>query len=151
MVLAQAAYVFPIVFASVGCGIEPETLAALQDAVATSQRAPTTPDVEEELINDVSFTPPYPERNNPFEFPGQNTERSSVEPVTTETPDATAIEVLGFANVNQPRVLLRVGESTRSLGIGDRIGLIEVIGIRPPAVDLNISGQVRTVTMFDRP
>ena len=136
-----------------GCGIEPETLAALQDAVnSATDAAQEIPQAEGgEETQAISFTPPYPHRTDPFTFPGRPTEPAIVdrEPVTTD--DALQPRVLGFANVREPRVLMQIGDSTHSMKVGDRIRSVEVIRIRPPAADLSVLGQVRTITMFDDP
>jgi hypothetical protein len=59
------------------------------------------------------------------------------------------VEVLGFAEVDEPRVFLRTKETTKSLKVGDVTDGVEVIAIKPPAVELRMGSLVWTATMFD--
>lgn len=137
-----------------GCGINPETLTALKEAVnaASAQNglggaSPTTPEVVK-----VAYEPMYPDRVDPFSFPGQPSgapianSSTAAESVT----DGIGVQVLGFANVDEPRVLLRIKGNTASLKAGDSTDGVEVIAIRPPAAELRIGTLSWTATMFDK-
>lgn len=138
--------------ASMGCGIEPETLAKLQEAVKAASEQGQAGEVESAspLITQVATGPVYPERVDPFSFARErNAEPETDGDTNSAAPGEPPVRVLGFAHVDQPRVLLRIGDHTHSLIVGDRIDSVEVMAIRPPAADLRIGTLKQTVSMFD--
>lgn len=143
---------FAVALICTGCNLEPETLAALQEAVQASTQSPDS-EPEETGIEavEVAFSTPHPNRVDPFSFPGESTDRPALDPIEIGEPGPIVTEVLGFADVDQPRVLLRIGDRSFSMKVGDQIQSVEVIRIRPPAADLSVDGVVRTITMFDHP
>jgi hypothetical protein len=69
---SSAKWVFPL-FAAIfcsGCGIEPEPIAKLQEAVKASTAQPDDlePDVSVAENVEVAFFTPYPNRDDPFTF-----------------------------------------------------------------------------------
>lgn len=60
------------------------------------------------------------------------------------------IEVLGSANVGKQHVLLRSGETSRSMRVGESIGGIRVIAINPPTAQLQMETLIWTAAMFDK-
>ena len=68
----SAKWVFPLFAAIVcsGCGIEPETIAKLQEAVKASTAQPNDlePDAPVAETVEVAFSTPYPNRDDPFTF-----------------------------------------------------------------------------------
>lgn len=78
-----------------------------------------------------AFEPPYPHRENLFLAP----KRSSVH---KDTPGNSqqSVELLGFANVQGPRVILSIDGLVVPLHEGATQSGIEVISIQPPAVVL---------------
>jgi hypothetical protein len=142
------------VTACLGCGIEPETLAKLQEAVNSASGKGLTAENPEPAaqIKEVAFAPPYPDRINPFSFAGQAAPETQFESTSSPLIDGGVdVQVLGFANVDQPCVLLRIRGNTHSLSVGGQVNDVQVIAIRPPAADLRIGTTARTVTMFDSP
>lgn len=135
-----------------GCGVNPETIEHLRAAVNTVSSdgdsaigdGPT-----KEIatgIAKIRFEPSYPDRKDPFSFPaGEGTGKRASSPVAT----MSEVEVLGFAKVGQQHVLLRSGESSRSLRVGESIDGIRVVAINPPTVRLQMGTLVWTATMFD--
>ncbi len=87
---------------------------------------------------------PYPSRSNPFTFVGE--ERAATEPKPNELSD---IRVIGFAQVGQPRVMLRLRNETRSLAVGDKNSGVEVLEISPPNVRLKLANLTWNASMFD--
>lgn len=130
-----------------GCGIEPETLESLRGMVqAASVAAPTTTPLEAPEAEQTRFDPPHPDRVDPFAFPqGQSL---AVDSPSQPLTSSVHVDVLGFAHVDEPRVFLRSNEVTRSLAVGDVIDGIQVIGIHPPAVDLQRGGLRWRATLF---
>ena len=133
---------------TVGCGIEPATLESLRDVVMTASAATEDqlpPEIESEV---VEFEPPNPDRVDPFTFPAGST-LAADQPGTSITT-AAQVDVLGFANVDGPRVFLRTKDIIKSLAVGESTDGVEVEGIHPPAVDLRMGSLRWRATMFDR-
>ncbi|MEM9825562.1 MAG: hypothetical protein AAF958_03185 [Planctomycetota bacterium] len=106
------------------------------------EREPSGDTLKAQLI--VDFEPPFPERDNPFRFTDEQEERQVV------TSDTVAnVEVIGFADVEKKRVMLRIGEQTYWPSEGSEIAGIRVISIRPPHVELRRGSLTWTVGMFD--
>lgn len=78
-----------------------------------------------------AFEPPYPHRENLFLAP----KRSAVH---KDTPgnNQQSVELLGFANVQGPRVILSIDGIVVPMPEGMTQSGIEVISIQPPAVVL---------------
>ena len=136
-----------------GCGVDPETLKSLQSAVSTVSNAESSPNSAELGDNgpiaesEIAFVPKYPERIDPFSFPsGQTASQQGNAPLAT----VTQIEVLGFANVGTAHVLLKSGDKSRSLKVGESIDGIRVLAINPPTTQLQAGTLVWTATMFDQ-
>ena len=130
-----------------GCGIEPETLDSLRGMVqAASVASATTTPLETPQAEGTRFDPLHPDRVDPFTFPeGQSfAVASPSQPLTTSVD----VDVLGFAQVDEPRVFLRSNQLTRALAVGDVIDGIQVIAIHPPAVDLQRGGLRWRATLF---
>ena len=87
---------------------------------------------EKALSSDVSFEPPFPDRVELFVAP-QRTGRGA-----KESPDKSenSIELLGFVNVDDQRVVLSIDGLVWPLTEGSQEAGIEVISIQPPAVVL---------------
>ena len=133
---------------SAGCGVEPETLQSLTQAVNTISAQQSLASQEQDPFGQANsvFEAPYPDRVDPFSFPA-GAPVSDQEGTTITT--VAQVRVLGFANVDEPRVFLRAKEITKSLGVGDVTDGIEVVAIKPPAVELRMGSLTWTATMFD--
>jgi hypothetical protein len=139
-----------------GCDVDPETLESLQSAVRTVSSAQSSPETEADSVAtaalaaqsaNAQFVPKHPHRIDPFSFPvGAQVGDSESTSMTT----VAEIEVLGFANVGKQHVLLRSGETSRSMQVGESIGGIRVIAINPPTVQLQMGKLIWTATMFDK-
>jgi len=148
---------FGLLFASVplpGCGVDSETIQSFQAAVQNVSQSqstaapaplsamPSTPAPE------ARFDPAYPDRRDPFSFP-EDAQVGERNPGTQTT--VASVEVLGFANVGRGQhVLLRSGETSRSLRSGESIDGVRVMAIHPPTVKLQLGTLVWTATMFDQ-
>lgn len=143
--------VMATVLFSIGCDLEPGTLESLQEAVKTiSAQQPVVSQEQARVEPDRgAFVPSNPSRVDPFSFPATAPISNSNEAGTT-IPTAAQVEVLGFANVHEPRVFLRIKDLTRSLGVGGVSDGVEVLAIKPPAVDLQMGSLRWTATMFDQ-
>ncbi len=135
---------------SVGCNMEPQTLESIRSVAQSVQGAagvtPESLPITATTQVAVSFTPPFPDRVDPFSFPtGIDGEASEV-----TSPTMMQVKVLGFADVDEPRVFLRSRDTTRSMKVGDKADGIEVVAINVPAVELRMGSVVWTATMFDQ-
>jgi len=136
-----------------GCGVNPETIEHLRSAVNTVSSdgdSAIGDGPAKEIRADIAavrFEPMHPNRKDPFTFPaGEGNRKHESSPVTT----MSEIEVLGFAHVGQQHVLLRSGENSRSLRVGESLDGIRVVAINPPTVRLQMGTLIWTATMFDK-
>lgn len=131
-----------------GCSADPEALQSLQDAVNQVNLAAANDVLVPQVRSDeVEFTPPFPDRIDPFTFPAGAA--AVTQQTGTSITSAAQITVLGFAEVDQPRVFLRTRETTRSLVVGDTMDGVEVIAINPPTVDLRMGSLQWRASMFE--
>ncbi len=91
----------------------------------------------------VAFEPPFPDRTNLFQAPKRQGRRSSVANDKSES----AVQLLGFVDVNGPRVALSIDGLVTTAAEGDTHFGIEVISIKPPAVLLQRGRQRLQVTL----
>ncbi len=91
----------------------------------------------------VAFEPPFPDRTNLFQAPKRQGRRSSVSNDKSES----AVQLLGFVDVNGPRVALSIDGLVTTAAEGDTHFGIEVISIKPPAVLLQRGRQRLQVTL----
>lgn len=133
---------------SAGCGIKPETLESLTEVVnSVSSQPPLAAQAQlDPMPGDSLFQPPYPDRIDPFAFPA---DAPVADQAGTTITTVAQVEVLGFANVDHPCVFLRTKETTKSLKVGEVTDGVEVVAIKPPAVDLRMGSLIWTATMFD--
>ena len=103
---------------------QPDTKAAEAPPSKTEE-----PAVEEPA--QVVYEPPYPDRENLFLAPRRSAKFEN-------TPGAVeqSVELLGFANVRGPRVILSINGNVVPMAEGGQELGIEVISIQPPAVVL---------------
>jgi len=140
--------------ATVGCGSADQSVAESAPAFAesatihaeseTSNSAPT-PDLAEPDslgIQVVEFTPPFPDRLDLFEPPkrAQGTVRRDEEHGET-------VELKGFVNVDQPRVVLSIDGVISPVAEGGEKYGVQVISIQPPSVVLQRGRNRWTATL----
>ena len=130
-----------------GCGGEiPQPLL---DAVAqrTAMATPsTTAGTDTEAVQTpVVFTPPYPERADPFHYPDDQ-----VVAAGNESSLVTRVRVLGFASVREPRVVLKIDDTTHTPKVGDKPAGIEVVRISPPTVQLRRGQFSWSASLFEK-
>jgi hypothetical protein len=105
----------------------------LESGQGTQGGAPTQSPAAQKA--DVGFTPPYPDRKNPFVRVGEAGESAS------PLRDATAageIQLRGFVNVGEPEVLLVLRGKAVALRAGDEHAGVKVLAISPPEVRLQV-------------
>lgn len=86
---------------------------------------------------------PYAERSNPFateELP---------EPEIAPRTAVRDVKVLGFVRVDEPRVLLRIGDQAQTLAVGEAFLGIEVTTIEPPIVRLRQGNLQWNASLFE--
>ncbi len=130
-----------------GCGSAPDSsmLLSLQESVSADRSV----NLGRDTLNSnrvKHWTAPYPERSNPFRYPGDVSEPELVKHEPTHTAH---VSVLGFANIDRPLAILKIRDSTRTLGDGDQFGELRVLSVVPPSVTLQMSNLVWTISMFD--
>lgn len=93
----------------------------------------------------IPFVPPYPDRENPFMYVGENVSQGD----STFSGSLSTIVVQGFASANGQAVILNIAGNVRTLKVGEAISGIEIIQITPPSVTLKAGGREWTASMFD--
>lgn len=143
------------VFAA-GCHSEvepaPETAAAVE-APAPTPAPPTNPESKSAPAPDLAnpkvttahvaeFAPPFPDRLELFEAPKrvQGTVRRDDE-------HGESVELKGFINVDQPRVLLSIDGVIAPIAEGGEKYGVQVISIQPPSVVLQRGRNRWTATL----
>ena len=151
---AQAVFILALALSTQsGCNVDPETLESLQAAVNTVSAAQPSDAVGESATEpkqetaESQFVPKFPNRVDPFSFPaGIEMGDQDMTPMAT----VAAVEVLGFGNVGEAHVLLRINEQSSALRAGESVDGIKVIAINPPTVQLQMGTLIWTATMFDK-
>ncbi|MGB7324804.1 MAG: hypothetical protein WBD31_08020 [Rubripirellula sp.] len=144
----------PILMASVtvGCGGDPESLGALREIVSQASHSTQSRNIGSDQKTVASgsetakFSPPYPNRQDAFCYPGQSPETNVAVVSATSVAE---FKVLGFANVGEPRVFLQSKSATKSVAAGGKFDGVVVLEINPPRVELQMGTLVWTATMFD--
>lgn len=133
----------------VGCGIEPEMLAKIEQA--SFQQKEITASFDDQVDTQASapqgntqFSPAFPDRTDPFHI-NQNDIAETIQ--QTESSD---IRVVGFANMGSQQAILKIADETKFVSVGDRINDIEVISISPPRVRLKNGNFMWDASMFTR-
>ena len=133
----------------------PELIAPKPPTKATEAQVDSEPDAVEEpqdtvksepaaLPEQVAFEPPFPDRMDLFQAPKRDGRRGAKSTGQSET----SVELLGFVDVNGPRVALAIGGLVTTIAEGDQQYGIEVISIQPPAVVLQ-RGRQRWQASFE--
>jgi hypothetical protein len=122
----------PVVTPQPAAKVESEKPDAKEPAVQKSEAAKDSEQSDEKAQPEQqAFEPPYPHRENLFLAP----KRSAVH---KDSPGSVqqSVELLGFANVQGPRVILSIDGNVVPMPEGMKQSGIEVISIQPPAVVL---------------
>jgi hypothetical protein len=136
----------------VGCGANPDTLLKVAAQVREVSAADTdvVTDIQTgskpTLETQSKFTPPFPDRVNPFLYPDETSKNSA-----DTNASNLSVELIGFANVGTPRVVIRIGDSVYSPSVGQRIGNLEVISIQPPQAEFRNGSFSWTANLHQRP
>lgn len=142
----------PIMVASCGCSVEPETLDSLRAAVETISNENSSPSrnadglLEEHEVIEATFQPPHRDRKDAFAF----ADGIDVDNEGNTEASVTNVAVMGFSNVRELQVFLRIDDRIRSLRVGEAFRGIKVVAIREPVVELRMGSLVWTATMFDK-
>ena len=89
---------------------------------------------------------PSPGRTNAFELSGE----FQTETVAQETGGKREIYIIGFVEVDTPRVMLSIDGRTETLKVNDTIDRITVLEIAPPRAKLSFDGVSWNASIFDK-
>jgi hypothetical protein len=130
----------------------PETTAAVEapPAVAATIDSPDDKPASEPELADPSeaansvaaFTPPFPERLELFEAP-----KRAQSNVRRDDEHGETVELKGFINVDQPRVILAIDGQVSPVAEGGEKYGVKVIAIQPPSVVLQRGRNRWTATL----
>ena len=146
----QPAVGIAIVLTIGGCSVEPEQIEQWSESLRTSGGLNAPIAIKESpplMVSEARFRPKYEYRVDPFHFP--NDQPTTVAKRDSRVSKATQLEVLGFAQLDVPKVILRTKDSTITLAAGQSHYGLEVVEIQPPSVKLKSGNLVWTATMFD--
>ncbi|CAN0474846.1 unnamed protein product, partial [Hapterophycus canaliculatus] len=126
-------FALPVSLLLVGCGVEPEMLARIEQvSLREGQITASFDDSASKSFtpSDASteFKPAFPEREDPF-----HVDKVEVAETVQQT-ESSDIRVVGFAKMGRQQAILKIGDDTKFVQVGDRIGEIVVISISPPRV-----------------
>lgn len=94
------------------------------------------------------FTPPYPQRNDPFKQPdGQAALASRREAAVQQTN----LKLKGFVNVGGLRAVVEIDGQTMALSPGERRGDIQVLEVSPPTLTLQRGRHRWTENLLAKP
>jgi hypothetical protein len=113
-------------------------------AKATSS-GPHTPDLAEPKVRATQvaeFKPPFPERNELFEAP-----KRAQSTVRRDDEQGQSVELKGFINVDQPRVVLSIDGVISPIPEGGEKYGVQVISIQPPKAVLQRGRSRWTATL----
>ena len=110
----------------------------------TDELADSTAEDQQEIEPELQFEPPFPDRISIFQAP----RRQGRNRIQQSGQSEAAIELLGFVNVDGPRVALSFDGHVKTAAEGESYFGIEVISIQPPAVVLQ-RGRQRWQATFD--
>jgi hypothetical protein len=111
-------------------GTTPQAAVAKPAEPPTAKPAPT-PTVAAQTRTARPFTPPFPDRSDLFQ-PPHRVESKQPRSNTTEG----LVELKGFVNVDEPRVVLSIDGAITPLPEGGEKYGVQVISIKPPSVVL---------------
>ena len=120
------------------------TTAPEVEQVATAVEDQSLEQVVETEAMELAFEPPFPDRTNLFQAPKRQGRGSS----KSSNQSETAVELLGFVNVNGQRVALSIDGLVTTIAEGGQAYGIEVISIQPPSVFLR-RGKQRWQASFE--
>jgi hypothetical protein len=139
---------------ALGCGheVDPAPEAAIVAESAASPALTVEPDAKPAAAPDLAnpkvttaaaaFTPPFPDRLELFEAP-----KRAQSTVRRDDEHGETVELKGFINVDQPRVVLSIdGVVSPVPEGGERYG-VRVISIQPPSVVLQRGRNRWTATL----
>lgn len=133
----------------VGCDIEPEILAQIENASFQDKQISSTFDATSNNAtsparSNTEFTPAFPDREDPFHI-----NQTEVIEIAQRT-ESSDIRVVGFANMGSQQAILKIADETQFVRVGDVIDDVEVINISPPRVRLKNGNFTWDVSMFTR-
>lgn len=124
------------------------TLAVTPTAVAPAQsesNAAPTPELanpKQTTAQPIAFTPPFPDRVELFEAP-----KRAQGTVKRDDEHGATVELKGFINVDQPRVVLSIDGVVSPVPEGGEKYGVQVISIQPPSVVLQRGRNRWTTTL----
>jgi hypothetical protein len=159
------AWLLALLFLVVGCHssvepvAEPETVpAAVTEAPSPAAAVPTvvapggpessadpTPDLansKQTTSQAAPFTPPFPDRLELFEAP-----KRAQSTVKRDDEHGATVELKGFINVDEPRVVLSIDGVVSPVAEGGEKYGVQVISIQPPSVVLQRGRNRWTATL----
>lgn len=123
---------------------EPPSMAATAPTPETKPAAPT-PDLANPKVTTAqtaAFTPPFPDRLEIFEPP-----KRAQNSVKRDDEHGQSVELKGFIEVDQPRVILSIDGVVSPIPEGGEKYGVHVISIQPPSVVLQRGRNRWTATL----
>ncbi len=136
--VASAVLLLPFFGCSDSTNMAPKTILVSESSKKTEEQAKETkPNTDKQSVvkpKEASsklaqaYTPPYPERLNPFQ-PPMNAPRVRTD---NKQDSNSSVTLVGFANVGEPKVVLTIDGVVSPMSNGEEIAGVQVISIAPP-------------------
>lgn len=120
----------------------PATVANPANADSANARTPDLANPKVASAQVVDFKPPFPERNDLFEAP-----KRAQSTVRRDDEHGQSVELKGFVNVDEPRVVLSIDGVLSPIPEGGEKYGVQVISIQPPKVVLQRGRSRWTATL----
>lgn len=132
----------------VGCGMDSDSLAAIENAAR--QQSQITASFDDEVVTPIRyqpaingvFQPAFPDRRDPFRIDKVDIQQDEIMHASSD------IRVVGFAKLGEQQAILKIGDESKFVVVGDRIGDVEVLSISPPRVRLRSGKLTWDASMF---
>jgi hypothetical protein len=121
---------------------QPTTAAAPAKANSTTARTPDLANPKVTSAQVAEFKPPFPERNDLFEAP-----KRAQSTVRRDDEHGQSVELKGFVNVDEPRVVLSIDGVLSPIPEGGEKYGVQVISIQPPKAVLQRGRSRWTATL----
>jgi hypothetical protein len=116
--------------------------APMEQPAASTSTTPDTAKPEAAAVAVAEFVAPFPERQDLFEAPKRD--KSSVR---QEDEQGTTVELKGFINVDEPKVVLSIDGVISPIPEGGEKYGVQVLDIEPPSVVLQRGRSRWTATL----
>lgn len=132
----------------IGCGFDSESLSAIEQAarqqtqIAASFDDASVSSVSHRAGSNHAFQPAFPQRRDPFRVNENDVVQDEVLSVSSD------LRVIGFAKMGEQQAILKIGDDSKFVVVGDKVGDVEILSISPPRVRMRSGNLIWDASMF---